>query len=186
MAAPLLVHSSGAVTWVTDLSASGRPQSADMAKLSSRLPAVLTAELAAAQVDLSADATQILIAALGRAVARTVGGGEELVVDVDTDDSALRAVAVRCVSERGTTPAAMLAAVRQHSPAGAPADVLFSYRAAVAGTSPDDGYLLTLHARRGEDVVYLDWWYDTRSFDRCTLEELSDQFPLALIEVTSG
>ena len=33
--------------------------------------------------------------------------------------------------------------------------------------------------------MHLDWWYDIRSFDRSTVEELAGQFPLALIELTS-
>ena len=38
---------------------------------------------------------------------------------------------------------------------------------------------------RADDVVQLDWWYDTRSFDPYTVEELAEQLPLALIELTS-
>src|SRR4051794_3369293 len=30
-----------------------------------------------------------------------------------------------------------------------------------------------------------DWWYDTRSFDAYTVEELTEQLPIALIELTS-
>ena len=33
--------------------------------------------------------------------------------------------------------------------------------------------------------MQLDWWYDTRSFDAYTVEELAEQLPLALIELTS-
>ena len=36
-----------------------------------------------------------------------------------------------------------------------------------------------------DGLVQLDWWYDTRSFDSYTVEELAEQFPLALIELTS-
>ena len=38
---------------------------------------------------------------------------------------------------------------------------------------------------RADGLVQLDWWYDTRSFDAYTVEELAEQFPLALIEMTS-
>ena len=62
----------------------------------------------------------------------------------------------------------------------------FSYRTAFPGPAPDTGHLLALHACRGTDgVVHLDWWYDIRSFDRSTVEELAGQFPLALIELAS-
>ena len=33
--------------------------------------------------------------------------------------------------------------------------------------------------------MQLDWWYDTRSFDAYTVEEFTEQLPLALIELTS-
>lgn len=32
----------------------------------------------------------------------------------------------------------------------------------------------------------LQWRFDSRSFDDATVQELAEQFPLALIEVTSG
>ena len=35
------------------------------------------------------------------------------------------------------------------------------------------------------DTIVVDWWYDTRSFDAATVDELAEQFPLALIELTS-
>ena len=38
---------------------------------------------------------------------------------------------------------------------------------------------------RTDGLVQLDWWYDTRSFEPYTVEELAEQFPLALIELTS-
>jgi hypothetical protein len=31
----------------------------------------------------------------------------------------------------------------------------------------------------------MDWWYDARRLDAATVEELTEQFPLALIELTS-
>jgi hypothetical protein len=33
--------------------------------------------------------------------------------------------------------------------------------------------------------LHLDWWYDTSRFDRYTVEELTEQFPFALLEMTS-
>jgi hypothetical protein len=33
--------------------------------------------------------------------------------------------------------------------------------------------------------VHLDWWYDTSQFDPYTIEEVAEQFPRALIEMTS-
>jgi hypothetical protein len=51
----------------------------------------------------------------------------------------------------------------------------------------DSGHPLAVHIRRDTDAtLLLHWRFDTRSFDHCTVQELAEQFPLALIEVTSG
>ena len=158
-----------------------------MARVSTRLPSVLIAELAAAQIETSASAEEILVAVLGRAVARTLGGGQ-LTADVHDGDSTSHTVSVRCTAERGATAQEILAAVERIAD-GSPADVLVAYRGAVTAAGPEGGYLLALHVRlgsEGADLLQLDWWFDTRSFDECTIEELSEQFPLALIELTSG
>jgi hypothetical protein len=34
-------------------------------------------------------------------------------------------------------------------------------------------------------MLHLDWWYDTTRFDHYTVEELTEQFRLALFEMTS-
>ena len=62
-----------------------------------------------------------------------------------------------------------------------PSEIYFSY----LGTEPGLRHSLELRAYRADDLVQLDWWYDTRSFDRQTIEELAEQLPLALIELTS-
>jgi hypothetical protein len=31
----------------------------------------------------------------------------------------------------------------------------------------------------------VDWWYDSSRFDEATIQELAEQFPFALIELTS-
>ena len=63
-------------------------------------------------------------------------------------------------------------------------DVLFAYGDAELDRTV--GTLLELHAHRRDGVsCVLDWWYDTRSFEPYTVEELAEQFPYALIELTS-
>jgi hypothetical protein len=47
------------------------------------------------------------------------------------------------------------------------------------------GHLLELYAYRRGGVLVLDWWYDAPSFERHTIQELSEQLPYALIELTS-
>ena len=75
-------------------------------------------------------------------------------------------------------------------PAPAPAEVVFSF----LGLPPDpslgplqviDGPALGVLAYRSGDVMRMDWWYDDRRLDRCTVEELAAQFRLGLIGLTS-
>ena len=65
--------------------------------------------------------------------------------------------------------------------AAPPAEIFFSY----LGNEPGLRHALELRAYRADGLVQLDWWYDTRSFDAYTIEELTEQLPLALIELTS-
>jgi hypothetical protein len=51
---------------------------------------------------------------------------------------------------------------------------------------PSSGHALEVRVyRTGDDLVQTDWWYDTRRLDRYTVEEMTEQFPLALIDLTS-
>lgn len=176
-------HNTDDAQWLTDRWVDRRPQAPDMAKLASRLDAVLTAEVTSPGVAGGAAFEVILVAALGRAIARTVGPGA-LTVVLDGERGPRR-TRLECSDLRSPGPAEPLAAV---TPADAAANghAWVSYRSTVSGTTPPEGYLLALHARRGADVIYLNWWYDTRSFDRHTIEEFDEQLPLALIEVVSS
>jgi hypothetical protein len=190
MAAPILdlAVSTG---WVVDQRIPSAPQAHDIATVSTALDSILGAELAGAQDALGVTAEAILVAALGRTVGRTIGDGM-LAVDVVGGYSAPRQVPVQCVSHHYFAAADLLEQTRRvlsadARPAATPAEVLFSY--GHGGSAPDRGHVLALHAYRDSDfaeVVHLEWRYDTRSFDRNTVEELSEQFPLAMIELTSG
>jgi hypothetical protein len=61
-------------------------------------------------------------------------------------------------------------------------DILFA-----SGTSEPArlGHTLELRAYRRGEVLVLDWWYDTRSYAPYTIQELSEQLPCTLIELTS-
>jgi hypothetical protein len=50
---------------------------------------------------------------------------------------------------------------------------------------PIGGHVLEVRVRRTNDLVQMDWWYDARRLDRYTVEEMTEQFPLALINLTS-
>jgi len=101
----------------------------------------------------------------------------------------------RCETERDLDADGLLAGVRHaltvaHHAAMPPAEVAFSY----LGMPPDptlgplqvtDGPALGVLAYRRGDEMRMDWWYDMRRLDRCTVEELAAQFRLGLIGLTS-
>ncbi len=184
-----------ASSWIVDHLVAGSPAPIHIAGLSHPLDDVLAAELAGTQADLPAAGEEILLAALGGAVARTVGDGL-LDMDVDIDAGGQPTVghaALRCQASPGQYGRRLLTAGREALSGVQPApartyrsDVRFSYRTAVPGPAPDTGHLLALHACHRPGVVDLDWWYDARSFDRGTVEEIAAQFPLALIAICAG
>lgn len=162
------------------------PQTEDLAKLSAPLNRTLTGELDGAEWYLGVAAEEILFAALGLTIARTIGEG---VVTVDVAGHG-GAVPLACTSAGLATATESLRAVHRTLAAGStapkpaaqpPSEIYFSY----LGTEPGRRHSLELRAYREDDLVQLDWWYDTRSFDRHTVEELAEQLPLALIELTS-
>jgi hypothetical protein len=172
-----------------------------LARLSTPLTHVLTMELDGAQLSLGLDADEILLAALGRAVARAIGAGA-LPVDVaEPGRSATSAVSLACTTvQQASATAALrdvhrtLAAIRRHKFGPgfvhylhAPSEVGFTYLGRVS--EPDlpsaPSHPLELRAHRSAGVMRLDWWFDNRRFLRNTVEELAEQFPLALIELTS-
>ncbi len=145
-------------------------------------------------------AGEILLAAFGRAVARTVGDGRlDVDVDVDVDvgnvatgrrGPAVQRTARPARRRRCWRPAAKhcslapVAAARTFQ-----ADVRFSYRTASPGLrrTPATCWRCT-PAATPTDPTSCIWTggIDTRSFDRSTVEELAGQFPLALIELASA
>ena len=52
-------------------------------------------------------------------------------------------------------------------------------------TPPGLGHALEVRIYRTAGLLHVDWWYDTSRFDPYTIEELTEQFPLALFEMTS-
>jgi hypothetical protein len=158
----------------------------------------VTAEVDGATEWLGVAADEILLAALGRAVARTIGDG---VVAVDVTGERrwlLHAIPLLCATAQQLGPTEMLRNV--HRSLGAapahgtslPSEIFLNY----IGTLPDGtspmyetppglGYALELRVYRTDGLLHLDWWYDTTRFDRYTVEELTEQFPLALFEMTS-
>jgi hypothetical protein len=188
---------------LVDHQAAGPPRPDDMAKVAAPLTSSLTAELDGAQCYLDVPADAILLAAISRTIARTIGD-TDLAVDVDAGGECT--VVVACVSARNASATEVLRAVHRslaaahHHAAAAPvqsSDVFFSYRRTVAGPVshdvlpphellPSSGHALEVRVyRTADDRVQMDWWYDTRRLDRYTVEEMTEQFPLALIDLTS-
>src|SRR5262245_23407521 len=158
----------------------------------------VTAEIDGATEWLGVAADEILLAALGRAIARTIGDG---VVAVDVTGERrwlLHAIPLLCASAQQASATEMLGTVHRllsAVPAQAeslPSEVLVNYIGTLpAGTTPmyetppGLGYALELRVYRSDGLLQLDWWHDSTRFDRYTIEELMEQFPLALFEMTS-
>lgn len=170
---------------VTDFDIAGSPATGDLTQVTAPLTSVLTAELDEAQRSLGLAAEEILLAAFGRTIARTIGDG---VLSVDFTDSthAASPLTLKCATAQESSADEMLAAVHLELSAAPsvgmtqPAEVLISYHGPAAGDRA-----LEIHIYRDNDVVQLDWHYDSRQFASYTVQELTEQFPLALIELTS-
>jgi hypothetical protein len=139
-----------------------------------------------------------LLAALGRTIARTIGDG---VVAVDVTGERrwlLHAIPLLCVTAQQASATEMLGNVHRMldaAPAQSahlPSEIFLNY----IGTMPDGttpiyetppglGYALELRVYRTEGLLHLDWWYDSARLDPYTVEELTEQFPFALFEMTS-
>lgn len=184
---------------LTDFDAEGRPGVDDLEMVAAPLSAVLTMELDGAAEALGLTTDEILLAAFGRAIERTIGNGV-VNVDVPGNGTSVQPMVLRCAAPAQVDADEMLAGVHHaldslavrrivHSvPDGQRAqsasDVLFA-NGGSAATRPHVGHLLELRAYPHGEIIALDWWFDTRSFESYTVTELAEQFPLALIELTS-
>ncbi|BBX92825.1 polyketide synthase [Mycolicibacterium boenickei] len=188
MSVSVLPDAYGTGSWIADYATVGPPVAADIATVSSSFDDVLSAELHGAAIAMDCTAEELLLAALGRTVARTIGEGT-LVVDVASgpERAGFRRIGVPCLAHRGLSGAELLAAARPSVDGGdhPSADVSLAY-----GGGPRTGqsvHPLAVHINPdAESTTSLLWRFDSRRFDHCTVVELAEQFPLALIEVTSG
>jgi hypothetical protein len=181
-----------------DHQVAGRPRPDDLARIPAPLTSTLKAELDGARSYLGVPAEEILLAALSRTIARTFGEAD-LAVDVNANGRFT--VVLACMTSRSADATEVLQGVHRSLAAahhGAPpsSDVFFSYSGAAPELLSDDvvpphdvlpglGHALEIRVCRKADSVQVDWWYDTRKFDRYTAKELTEQFPLALIDMTS-
>nr|WP_234712876.1 hypothetical protein [Mycolicibacterium komanii]CRL73286.1 phenolpthiocerol synthesis type-I polyketide synthase PpsE [Mycolicibacterium komanii] len=183
---------------ITDYDAADAGASASMAKVSTPASDELTAELDGATEWLGLPADEILVAALSRTIARTLGEGL-VPVDIASERGALLdAVPLVCVTAQraGATEVLgavhhTLAAASEHDEAASP-EVYFNYigelpaeTAPVQETPPGLGHALEVRVYRAGGDVRIDWWYDTSRFEAYTIEELAEQFGLSLVEMTT-
>ncbi|KUI46138.1 hypothetical protein AU198_00870 [Mycobacterium sp. GA-1199] len=182
----------------TDYDAADAGASAGMVKVSTPASEELTAELDGAAEWLGLPADEILLAALSRAIARTLGEGLVRVDIASERGSLLDAVPLVCVTGQHASATEVLASVHQTLAAAserevaASPEVYFNYigdlpsdTVPVQETPPGLGHALEVRVYRAAGEVRVDWWYDTSRFEQYTVEELSEQFPLALVEMTS-
>ena len=176
---------------VVDDEIASRPRPEHLVRLSAPLTRELTGEVDGTVEFAEVGVEELLLAALGRAIARTIGVGVVTVSGLTT----VAPIRLHCATEHDLDADGLLAEVRHAltippQAAMPPAEVVFSF----LGMPPDpalgplqvtDGPALGVLAYRRDDEMRMDWWYDTRRLDLCTVEELATQFRLGLIGLTS-
>ncbi len=189
-----------AAVHVVDYDAPDVARPAGMVRLSPPDNEELTAELDGATEWLGVPADEILLAALARTIAKTLGDG---IVPVDVASergSLLDAVPLMCAIAQQADATEVLRGVH-HTLASATertadwmSEVYFNYLGEVPEgavpvpvqeTPPGLGHALEMRVYRTQGLVHVDWWYDTSRFEPYTVEELAEQFPLALYEMTT-
>lgn len=158
-------------------------------KLSTEPTYELTEELDAAAEWLGVQVEEILLAALGRTLGRTRGEGT-VIVDVTGGHRWLsHPVTLICAADYPMGPTQMLQGARAALAVApgrdsAQAELLLNVAITELVDAPA-GRALELRAQRVDGLLQLDWWYDAARFDAYSVEEMAEQFPLALIEITS-
>ncbi len=188
MVAPVTYPSSN--VRVVDDEIPGRPRPEDLVRLSAPLSHELTAELDGAVEAARVGVEEVLLAGLSRAIARTIGVGFVSVSGLTTVQPFRLCCAAQCNMDANALLADIRDALTPARLSPSPADVAFSF----LGMPPEpslgplqlaEGPALGVLAYRTGGELQMDWWYDARRLDRCTVEELTNQFRLGLISVTS-
>lgn len=176
----------------------GTTAAAPMAKLSTPPSDELTAELDGATEWLGLPADEILLAALARTIARTLREGV-VPIDIASERGAmLDAVPMVCATAAQASATDVLGSVHRtlsvasERVAADTSEVYFNYigelpepTVPMQETATGLGHALEVRVYRAGGDIHVDWWYDTSRFDSYTVEELTEQFPLALFEMTS-
>lgn len=161
----------------------------ELEKFSTLPSSELAEELDAAAEWLGVHVEEVILAALGRTLGRTRGEGT-VTVDVTGGNRWLsHPVTLICAADHPMGPTEMLQGAHT-ALAGAPgrvsgqAELLLNVTATDLADEPA-GRALELRVLLADGLLHLDWWYDTARFDSYSVEEMAEQFPLALIEITS-
>jgi hypothetical protein len=161
----------------------------ELEKFSTLPSSELAEELDAAAEWLNVHVEEVILAALGRTLGRTRGEGV-VTVDVTGGNRWLsHPVTLICAADQPMGPTEMLQGAHA-ALAGAPgrvsgqAELLLNVTSTHLADEPA-GRALELRVLLADGLLYLDWWYDTARFDAYSVEEMAEQFPLALIEITS-
>ncbi len=148
----------------------------------------LAEELDGAAEWLGVKIEEILLAALGRALGRTRGEGTATVDVIGEHRWLFHTVSLMCSDAAPMGPTEMLQgahaalAAAPRRPA-AQAEILVNVAADKSDAAGD--HALELRVRRADGMLHLDWIYDANRFDAYSIEEMAEQFPMALIEITS-
>lgn len=184
---------------LTDYDAVGSLHVEDLAKVAAPLSPLLTMELDGATAALGLTADELLIAALGRTIERTIGAGT-ITLDVPRHGTKAHSMTLPCASPAEVSADELLAGVHgalaamkihrivreaPDEPRVQPVSQALFAGAEAAVNWPHLGHALELRAYRNGAVIELDWWFDPRRFASYTVQELAEQFSLALIELTS-
>lgn len=149
----------------------------------------LAAELDGAAEWLGVTVEEILLAALGRTLGRTRGDGA-VAVDVACDRQGLcHPVSLICAAGAPMGPTELLQGAH-NALAAAPERACGESQLALRVLNTDagqggSGYALELRVTRMDGSLRADWVYNAGRLDAYSVEEMAEQFSLALIEITS-
>lgn len=148
----------------------------------------LTEELDGAAEWLGVQVEEILLAALARTLGRTRGDGS-VAVDVTGGHRRLNhRVSMLCATQIPMAPTEMLQGAHSALAAAPGHPVAQSEVLLNVADGADDGpsaRALELRVQRVSGLLHIDWWYDESRLDEYSVQEMAEQFPLAVIEITS-
>lgn len=148
----------------------------------------LSAELDSSAEWLGVTVEEILLAALGRTFGRTRGDGAVVVDVVGGHPGVCRRVSLLCAAGAPMGPTEMLQGA--HNSLTAASGQVDAHSEILLDVTGDSATIaspraLGLRVARLADGLHIEWCYDPGRLDRYSVEEMAEQFPLALIEITS-